>query len=290
MSKFLGFGDCVFDDYFEQNTMYPGGNALNFCVYAKELGIESAFIGNLADDFGGEYLVRLMDEKGIDHSHCHVIEHTTTQCCRIKLEENDRVFYPDRESEHEVPLVRFEESMRAYMDQFDVVHLSCYCKAKDDVKNFKLNHAIVSYDLSNEKYTLDESYYKELCSCVDLLTFSSDMSLDDTKKLMMYMYELGCPNILATRGEYGQVFYNGMFYEGICTKVDAIDTCGAGDSFITAFLKSILDSGYKKGGKLSSDQVIKALHEGSVFSSEICMRRGAFGCEIITTSKTGGIN
>lgn len=32
----LGFGDNVVDRYEHIHTMYPGGNAVNFAVYAKK--------------------------------------------------------------------------------------------------------------------------------------------------------------------------------------------------------------------------------------------------------------
>ena len=34
----LGFGDNVVDRYEHIHTMYPGGNAVNFAVYAKKCG------------------------------------------------------------------------------------------------------------------------------------------------------------------------------------------------------------------------------------------------------------
>ena len=34
----LGFGDNVVDCYEHIHTMYPGGNAVNFAVYAKKCG------------------------------------------------------------------------------------------------------------------------------------------------------------------------------------------------------------------------------------------------------------
>ena len=34
----LGFGDNVVDKYEHIKTMYPGGNAVNFAVFAKQLG------------------------------------------------------------------------------------------------------------------------------------------------------------------------------------------------------------------------------------------------------------
>lgn len=44
----LGFGDNVVDKYEHIKTMYPGGNAVNFAVFAKKLGVDrSALHGNL---------------------------------------------------------------------------------------------------------------------------------------------------------------------------------------------------------------------------------------------------
>ena len=43
----LGFGDNVVDRYEHIHTMYPGGNAVNFAVYAKKCGAaRSAYMGN----------------------------------------------------------------------------------------------------------------------------------------------------------------------------------------------------------------------------------------------------
>ncbi|MDI8993119.1 YdhR family protein, partial [Salmonella enterica subsp. enterica serovar Anatum] len=38
-------GDNVVDKYLHSGIMYPGGNALNFAVYAKLADIPSAFMG-----------------------------------------------------------------------------------------------------------------------------------------------------------------------------------------------------------------------------------------------------
>ena len=44
----LGFGDNVVDKYEHIKTMYPGGNCVNFAVYAKMFGAKrSAYMGYL---------------------------------------------------------------------------------------------------------------------------------------------------------------------------------------------------------------------------------------------------
>lgn len=38
MIKVIGIGDNVCDQYYPTKIMYPGGQAMNFSVYAKMLG------------------------------------------------------------------------------------------------------------------------------------------------------------------------------------------------------------------------------------------------------------
>ena len=37
--RVLGFGDNVVDKYEHEGIMYPGGNCLNFAVYARMIGV-----------------------------------------------------------------------------------------------------------------------------------------------------------------------------------------------------------------------------------------------------------
>ena len=50
MVKVLGLGDNVCDIYPNERTMYPGGQAVNFAVYAGMLGVKSDFMGVFGND------------------------------------------------------------------------------------------------------------------------------------------------------------------------------------------------------------------------------------------------
>ena len=50
MVHVIGLGDNVVDYYLHTNIVYPGGNALNFAVYADMLGYKSAYMGSFGDD------------------------------------------------------------------------------------------------------------------------------------------------------------------------------------------------------------------------------------------------
>ena len=54
----LGFGDNVVDRYEHIHTMYPGGNAVNFAVYAKKCGAaRSAYMGIFGNDAAAEHVI-----------------------------------------------------------------------------------------------------------------------------------------------------------------------------------------------------------------------------------------
>ncbi len=278
MVRILGYGDSVFDDYFESKIVYPGGNALNVSVYAHELGADAGFLGVFADDRLGQYLKQITSYMHIDTSMCTCMKGTATQTCKLHLVGNDRVFVSGEPINNQVPFIHFQESFRPYMDSFDVVHMGCYIEAEDELPNFKLEKALLTYDLSNETDTLKREYYEKVAPYVDMILFSSPYDEEKTKEMMADIHALGCPNVLATRGTSGQLFYDGTFYKGTCEKVEAIDTCGAGDSFMCAFLYSLIDQGYHKGGTLQSEQIEAALRFANHFSAMNCMRKGAFGC------------
>ena len=53
--RVIGFGDNVVDMYEHLKTMYPGGNCVNLCAYAKRFGVEkSAYMGYFGNDDNAE--------------------------------------------------------------------------------------------------------------------------------------------------------------------------------------------------------------------------------------------
>lgn len=61
----LGFGDNVVDKYEHIKTMYPGGNAVNFAVFAKKLGVDrSAYMGIFGSDEEAEHVIASLRGRG----------------------------------------------------------------------------------------------------------------------------------------------------------------------------------------------------------------------------------
>lgn len=276
--KVLGYGDNVTDFYVEEGVYYPGGNALNFCIYMKELGADAHYLGNYADDFIGKHIQEIVKNEGLGDPLCKEIKNSVTEVCPIIIRDNDRIFVEEDLKDGIADMIVYDASMDPYMQSFDLVHVGCYAYKPHDVCAFVLPNTLLSYDFSVEDEYHAPEYYEPLCKNIDFALFSSTMNKEDTKELMRKMVKAGCKNVLATRGMKGQLFYNdGIFYEGDVEKVDAVDTCGAGDSFVSAFLYSLLNDGYRKNGTITEDMVYRALALAKAYSAKNCMRKGAFG-------------
>ena len=61
MIKVIGIGDNVCDQYYPAKIMYPGGQAMNFSVYAKMLGAQSAYLGVFGNDRVAEHIISVPD-------------------------------------------------------------------------------------------------------------------------------------------------------------------------------------------------------------------------------------
>ena len=107
---------------------------------------------------------------------------------------------------------------------------------------------------------------------------------EEAKEICRMIYKAGCPMVIATRGSYGSILYNGKnFYKQEPKLVEAVDTLGAGDSFATAFLLSYVENLEKNAEnpdmvKESEEIFIKeAMAAGAEFAAKTCMVQGAFG-------------
>ncbi|MNC74191.1 Fructosamine kinase FrlD [compost metagenome] len=74
--------------------------------------------------------------------------------------------------------------------------------------------------------------------------------------------------MVATRGGDRSIAYDGAsFYYQTPELIEAVDTMGAGDSYITAFLMSMIKDG----------DIQAAMREGSRLAAKSCMVEGSFG-------------
>ena len=135
--KVVGLGDNVVDKYEHIRVMYPGGNAMNFAVFARQLGVQAAFLGAFGDDPEGEHVAESARQEGVDISRCRRY-HGENGCARVRLENGDRVFQgSNRCGVLRTEGLRLEPEDYEYLLGFDLIHSGIFGFAEDEVRTLK---------------------------------------------------------------------------------------------------------------------------------------------------------
>ncbi|MDT2661684.1 fructoselysine 6-kinase [Enterococcus hulanensis] len=264
--KVLGLGDNVVDKYVNLKIMYPGGNALNFAVFAKKLGQDSSFMGVFGSDAEGKHVLSTINDLAIEHSHSR-FETGENGCARVEIKEGDRIFLGSNEGgvtrEHPIQLTQED---RDYLKEFALIHMGLYSHVNHLLEELTDLPSKVSYDFSDD---FSESDILRAIDKVDFGFFSvSDLSDTETKDFLKKYFSSQNEVLVATRGDKAAIAYDGQqYYEVVPVLREPIDTMAAGDSFLTAFLIH-----YLNGHGIAS-----AMKRGNAFAGESCMIEGSFG-------------
>lgn len=275
--RVIGVGDNVVDKYHHLKTMFPGGNALNFAVYAKELGYEAAYCGVFGNDGVGDHIKSVMNELDIDISSC-LTRDGENGYAEVNLVDGDRVFFGGNKGgvSKQEPLILTDELVE-YLNEFAIIHSSCYSYLEEEIEKLKERKGILTFDFSNR---IEQDYLKKVCPNIDVAFFSAgDLeTMEEIDELLKQAINLGCALAIASMGTRGQRVYDGKaFYSGKVKLVEPVDTLGAGDSFFTQFIVSIVEKGWRRGEGVRKEVVETAFDLAADYSAKTCMVYGAFG-------------
>ena len=266
MVKVLGIGDNVVDKYVHIKTMYPGGNAVNFSVFAKKLGVEAAFIGTFGDDPEGEHVEKVLTELEIDLSHSRHFS-GENGCARVTLEDGDRIFLGSNAGgvTRENPLQLTDEDIE-YIKGFSIMHTGLYSHTGHILEQLSTLGVPLSFDFSDD---FQQEEIDQNIPFVDYAFFScSHLSHEETEQFLKANRKRDGQILVATRGSDPAIAFDGEhYYYQAPDYVKAVDTMGAGDSFITAFLLHFL----------KSNDIDASMKEAAAFAAKSCLVEGSFG-------------
>lgn len=286
--KIAGIGDNVIDRYLNKGVMYPGGNAANVAAHASMLGAQAAYVGEIGNDLGGRIIVDALTALNVDLSQSTMPKDATTKTCDVNVFDGERVEVGYDTGARWAHKTHITVSDIDYLRSFDAVLTSVNAKLQDDVHLLQDLPGVVVYDFSvKDKYRTDE-YFDLVCPATTLGLFScSGESDEQVQNLLERSRERGCSYALATRGAVGPVLFDGSrWYEGKVKLVEALDTMGAGDSYITAFVVNCLAHGWSKGQPLDETVIREAMAFASDYSAKNCLRPGGFGFEYALAEMT----
>lgn len=264
--RLIAIGDNVTDCYMDEGVYYPGGNAVNVAVNCKKNGAERVnYIGVFGNDERADYIRQCLEEEGVTCERSRKVYAHTAQP-KVYLKDGDRVFAPGpRDScQHLFAIKLVKEDMEVIRD-YTICHTSCYSNLEYELPELA-KVCQVSFDFSDRR---DGEYLERTCPYLTYAFFSgADLSEEECINLMKMVHGLGTKIIGVTRGKEGSLFYDGerVYRQGI-KEVRAVDTMGAGDSFIAGFLTAFGD------GKPMEE----ALDYAAERSALTCTVRGGFG-------------
>ena len=279
--KILAIGDNVADKYLSRAVMYPGGQSFNTAVYTKMNQMDSAYLGKFGSDAIAEHNCDVLKTFGIDYSHSRFFEGENGYA-RVTLQKNDRVFLGSNKGgvAKDHPYA-FTETDLSYMKGFSLIYTNLNSYIEEDLLFLKQSGVPIVYDFSTR---WDDAYLRKVVPFITLGVLScAHLSTSERECEMRKVADLGAVMVLGTVGEAGSyILYQDTFLHQPVVPAEMVkDTMGAGDSYLSAFLVSLLRSTegrFLKEPNAELDVHIQnAMHAGAIFAAKVCGMEGAFG-------------
>lgn len=275
--KVLGLGDNVVDRYLNTGLMYPGGNALNFAVYARMLGAKASFLGVFGTDAAGRHVRATLDAFSVPTTLSRVVDGENGYA-DVRVVDGNREFVFSNKGgvAQRKPFVPDRADLE-YLPGFALVHTSCYSHLNHHLATLRTACRLISYDFSY-RWQVDD-LIGPLAPHLDFAVLSAgDVGRERALDALREAVAQGCGLALATLGSEGAVAYSGGELVAVAPKpTKVVDTLGAGDAFITATLLSLVAAGWTRHNHLPADAIRTAMEAGSDFAARICQLDGAFG-------------
>lgn len=232
----------------------PGGAPLNVAIHLKKQGQNPAIVSKIGNDNEGRDLIRFLKNAGLDDRFIKTDEELPTSKVLVKLDEYKNATYEIVKPVAWDNIITRKET-EELVAKADLVIFGSLASRTNVTRNtlvqlLKNSDAKRLFDV-NLRPPFDSREVVET-----FLTLSDFIKLNDeelvkiaswhnksgkltklTKWISKY-YE--CPEVCVTRGPNGAILYiNNTMFEHSGFKVKAVDTVGAGDSFLASLVANL---------------------------------------------------
>jgi fructokinase len=270
-----------------------GGSPLNVAIGLARLGRRSAFFGGVSRGFLGDRLMKALEAEGVDVSTVVKVDARTTLSLVGVGPDGvpDYAFYGVGSADRLVTLDQLDR-----LPQADAYHFASFALVVEPVATTlktlmkrEAGRAVISWD-PNVRLNVepDTAVWRALVdevtpSCALVKASDEDLRLifpGQDAEAVVASWSLRGPSLcVLTKGGEGVVaFARGRRIERPSTPVSVIDTVGAGDTFISALLARLDETGRLSRAALDalSESEIAALLDFAGQAAAItCSRRGA---------------
>lgn len=261
----LGLGDNTVDIYIDKDIYYPGGNCVNFSVFAKRLGAQSSYIGVLGNDEKGKHLLCSLEKEKVNVERV-IIKDAHNSYAKVNHINNNRVFV-NSDPCLSKSLISYIKNIQLSND-IDIIHTSIFSNLECMIKFISRKNIKISYDFSDKyfKFNIDKN---EILPYLDYGFFSfENFNEDNIFKFIKEIEEEYDIEVIVTAGKEGSfAIEDGENIHVFAKDISPVDTIGAGDAYITKYLLA----------RLKGVQKQDAMKMGGEYASKACMIEGSFG-------------
>jgi len=240
---------------FEKN---PGGAPANVAVGLSKLGTRAAFVGKVGNDVLGRFLYDRLNNEGLNLNNLILTDEAKTALTIVTLDnQGDRSFdffvKPSADrllNEDDIDDELFEDNNIFHFGSISMINIISRKATQYALQLAIKNNMYVSYD-PNLRESLWEDLdqakkiIKSVLGNVNILKVSKEELefLTGLDKIQEGAEQIKNKNeidiVLITDGANGVYFYKDKLIHVPAQKVEAVDTTGAGDAFVSAFLNRI---------------------------------------------------
>lgn len=270
MPDLIIIGNCCADIYIPAHQPPPpggieripqirveiGGNGANTAATAARLGASTALAGVLGDDLFGRHLLQALESEGIDLSLLESREGTGAPVTLVLNDadgERSFVHHGGSNDAWELPPAALETPCRVFhMAAPEILGSFWPGPCLDTARSLKAAGIQLSLDVfvppdntsRKEDVARDHTHLLELADMVfpnevEAAAITGRSRIDE---MLACFHDRGVSLAVIKRGAEGAVVsWDGNREEIPATEVRAVDTCGAGDNFVGAFLAGWLN-------------------------------------------------
>ncbi|MBP6467865.1 MAG: carbohydrate kinase [Fusobacteriaceae bacterium] len=268
-----------------------GGAPANVAAVISRLGGKGLFCGKVGQDAFGVFLEQTLLEHGVDCSLLVKDSNVPTTLAFVSLEENgerDFSFVRGADKNLEISDINILK-----VDEADILHFGSATGFLDGalkdtyftLLNYGIdNKKIISFDPNyrsafwkNNKENFVK-YSMDFIKHADILKISEEelyilTDISDFHSAVKFLHKMGAKLITVTLGKNGTFVSNGIESETIPSiKVNSIDSTGAGDAFIGAFLYYLSENNLNLS---NFDNIKNYIAKANIVAAKVCTKMGA---------------
>ncbi|CAM4084713.1 5-dehydro-2-deoxygluconokinase [Paenibacillus alkaliterrae] len=247
-------------------TKYVGGSPANICIGMARLGMQTGFIGKVADDQMGRFIVRYLEQNGIDTG--NVVTDDTGAVTGLAFTEikspSDCSILMYRDNVADL-LLKASEVKEEIVAGTKLLLISGTALAQSpsreavfqSLEYAKRHGAVIAFDLDYRPYTWTSeeetaAYYNLAAEKCDILIgtreefdmmerFEDNPGHDDNKTASKW-FDYSAQIVIIKHGKEGSIAYakDGSSHRAKSFKANVVKTFGAGDSYAAGFLYGLM--------------------------------------------------